>query len=226
MSRKTVVALAILLLVAGSVRAQEQTQTQAAGGRYFLLLFEFPKGKKVPSQYLEAAQRARKWLQQELRPDDWVAVMSHRGMLVLHQDLTRDREALLRAVGTVMAVMAGGKGEIPPATAGSPSLKLYGNLGVRAQTISGALGLLGTAARGIPGRKNLVLFTDGLDGDPVSKSIPGLNQAQVVVYPVDLADGNSAGRQTLQALAEATGGRFIEHYWSALDQVSADNDRQ
>lgn len=252
LSRKTVLALAVLVLAAGAATAQEQAlldvlvtspkgepiaglgpgdfTVQENGKpvevtgvtfhteRHFLLLFEIPKGKTT-GPYLEAAQRARKWLQQDLRPDDWVAVMSHRGRLELHQDFTRDREALSRAVG---AVMAGEKGEAR-AAAGSPSLELPKDLKARTRTISDSLGVLGEAARGITGRKSLVLFTGGLDGGSTSTAVQALNSAHVAIYPVDLADGDSAGRQPLRALAKATGGRFIEHFWSALDQVSADN---
>lgn len=225
LSRRTVLALAILLLVAGVVKSQEQAQTQDGRERYFLLLFEVPKGKPTAhSQYLQAAQRTRKWLQQELRPDDWVAVMSHQGKLELHHDFTRDREALSQAVG---AVMTGRKGEDPPLSpAGSPSLQLPRNPGARTRTISASLAILGEATRGIPERKTLVLFTDGLDKEQKSDPVPALNSAHVSVYPVALAGGNSAGRQRLRELAEATGGRFIEHFWSALDQISEAEDRR
>lgn len=256
LSRKTVLALAVLILTARASTAQEQVlldvlvtspkgepiaglgpgdfTVQEDGKpvevtgvtfhteRHFLLLFEIPKGKsKTPGQHLEAAQRTRKWLQQGLRPDDWVAVMSHKGKLELHQGFTRDREALSRAVG---AVMAGGKtGDLPASPAGSPSLQLPRDLEKRTRTLSESLGVLGEAVREIPGRKNLVLFTGGLDKGSMSNAVQALNNARVSVYPVDLADSDSAGRQPLRALAEATGGRFIEHFWSALDQVSADN---
>jgi VWFA-related protein len=262
LSRKTALALIVLILAAGASTAQEPSSparevlldvlvTSPKGEpiaglgpedftvqedgkpvevtgvtfhteRHFLLLFEIPKGKpKTSGQHLEAAQRTRKWLQQELRPDDWVAVMSHRGRLELHQDFTRDREALSRAVGEAMAGEK--KGDLPASPAGSPSLKVPRDLGARTRTISESLGVLGEAVRSIPARKSLVLFTDGLDKGSTNDAVQALNSAHVSVYPVDLADSDSAGRQPLRALAEATGGRFIEHFWSALDQVSADN---
>ena len=54
------------------------------------------------SQQLEAAKRARGWVDTEMLPNDWVAVMSYDTRLKVQQDLTHNHQALIDAIGDAM----------------------------------------------------------------------------------------------------------------------------
>ena len=77
---------------------------QGTEDRYFILLFEDQKdvAQEAPAAHLpelEAAKRARGWVRREMLPNDWVAVVSYDTRLKVQQDFTRDRKALVEAIG-------------------------------------------------------------------------------------------------------------------------------
>lgn len=198
--------------------------------RYFVLFFDDQQMEafdvpQLRQRQLQAGRDAAAWLRRELAPNDRVAVVSHDVRLKLQHDLGADPEALERAIERAV------RGQDPPADwpsrrpapADEPTLAAAlpaGDELARATAdVHEALTVLADAARTVPGRKNLVLFTSGF-GDrgpggiyrPDPRYDPAmlraLNSANVAVYTVDLVP--HATRHQLEGffghLAEATGG--------------------
>lgn len=144
--------------------------------RYFVLFFHDPRGlfPSLTSEHLDALRWARRWVHQELLPNDYVAVIAYDHKLKVHQDFTTDNEAILKALD------AAGKGGDPGSSWPSriaaddgPSLRQNlprGNdLRERTRTIYAALETLADAAGYIIGRKNVLMFSVGF-GDPADFS--------------------------------------------------------
>ncbi|HVR97446.1 MAG TPA: VWA domain-containing protein [Thermoanaerobaculia bacterium] len=206
--------------------------------RYFILLFHeqekiLGQAGQTVSQRQEAAKAAHEWLK-TLLPNDFVAVLGYDTKLVAYTDFTRDPEVIATAIDSASA---GKKPETParPAPTGGPSL-LAGlpegrALVTRSGTMFGALELIGHAAEGITGRKNLLVFTGGfgqrnsrlgVSDIEITEAILALNAGNVTVYPVDLLNRASPTREMWLFVGE-TGGRFFENFREALPIVAAEN---
>ncbi len=161
------------LLESNPTLAKQGVSTeQGTEDRYFILFFEDQKdtaqeAPRLISQQLEAAKRARGWVDGDMLPNDWVAVVSYDTRLKVQQDFTHDRKALVAAIGDAM------KGKDPEGnypsridTTKGPSL-LAGlpkgkELRNKTPKIYDALQAIARSAGNIRGRKNLLLFTFGL----------------------------------------------------------------
>jgi VWFA-related protein len=209
--------------------------TRVPDNRYFILLFhdqrrDFPRSE--PTQIMEAAHRARDWVGTELSPNDFVAVLSYDYKLKLQQDFTRDRDALVKAINRAIQ---GQEGTWPSreVAAEGPSLAaaLPQGTELRDRTVRfyDGVKLLAEAARGVPGRKNLVLFSRGYGEtsaiarwQPDPRYYPGmvqaLNQANVAVYAIDVHPRPSSPRHlladSLSQLAGDTAGRYYSNFTS------------
>lgn len=223
---------------------------QVPEDRYFILLFEDQKdtaqeAPRLLSQQMEAAKRARGWIQGEMLPNDWVAVASYDTRLKVQQDFTRDRKALIEAVGDAMK----GKdreGNYPSRidTSKGPSL-LAGlpkgqELRDKTTTLYEAMQALARSAGNVRGRKNLLLFTFGLPGrvDTFGQFVPdkrffeptvqALNANNVAAYTIDLTPPavEHTLSDALNKLADDTGGRYffnVTNFATPLDQVAQEN---
>ncbi len=223
---------------------------QVPEDRYFILLFEDQKdtaqeAPRLLSQQMEAAKRARGWIEGELLPNDWVAVASYDTRLKVQQDFTRDRKALIAAVGDAL------KGKDPEGNYPSridvskgPSL-LAGlpkgeELRNRTPNLYEAMQALARSAGNVRGRKNLLLFTFGLPGrlDPFGQYVPdkryfeptvrALNASNVAAYTLDLTPPGVEHTlsDSLNKLAHDTGGRYffnVTNFSTPLDQVAQEN---
>jgi VWFA-related protein len=168
-----------------------------------------------------------------------VAVVSYGTSLVVHQDFSRDRGDLAKAVEAAV-VGAEPKGNwpsrLPPE--GEPSLLRHLPRGreLRSATanVHEAFTELGKAARPFVGRKNLVLFSGGFGRlDDFRQYVPdpryhepmehALNDANVAVYAIDLfPPGNyHALAGSLSLLAEQTGGRYYPNVVNFLSPLEA-----
>ncbi|MCZ6508182.1 MAG: VWA domain-containing protein [Acidobacteria bacterium] len=140
--------------------------------RFFILFFHDPRTffPELVSEQLDALRWARRWVHQELLPNDFVAVASYDYKLKIHQDFTTDDEAILKALD------AFGRGKDPGSNWPSrveaeegPSLRQNlprGNeLRKKTKKIYTALETLGNAAGYVIGRKNLLMFSIGF-GEP------------------------------------------------------------
>ncbi len=209
--------------------------TQVPDNRYFILLFhdqrrDYPRSE--PTQQMDAAHRAREWVLTGLSPNDFVAVLSYNYKLKLQQDFTRDRDGLVKAIDRAIQ---GEEGTWPSreVAAEGPSLATAMPQGkeLRDRTVRfyNGLRVLAEAARGVPGRKNLLLFSRGYGEtsdigrwQPDPRYYPGmvkaLNQANVAVYAIDVHPRPLSQRHlfadSLSQLANDTAGRYYSNFTS------------
>jgi VWFA-related protein len=211
--------------------------------RLFILFFH-DRSRDAPflrSLLLDAGQQATRWVEQELLPNDQVAVLVYDVRLKVMSDFTRDRAALTEAISRAVSARnepdrSGGRSREPlrPA-ADSPSLLLNlpagKDLARETRVFELTLALLGRAAEGIVGRKNLMLFSVGF-GDvdsfgmwtPDTRYYPqleqNLNDGNVAVYAIDMVGGRRLGAATpgiassLTAIADDTNGLYYENFTS------------
>lgn len=223
---------------------------QGTEDRYFILFFEDQKdtaqeAPRLISQSLEAAKRARGWVASEMLPNDWVAVASYDTRLKIQQDFTRDRKAVVEAIGDAVK----GKdreGNYPSRIDETKGPSLYAGLPKgnelrdKTATIYEALQEIARSAGNIRGRKNLLFFTFGLPGRvntfgqyvPDQKffepTVRALNSNNVAAYAFDLTPPavEHTLSDSLNNLAIETGGRYffnVTNYSTPLDQVSQEN---
>ncbi|HSK75554.1 MAG TPA: VWA domain-containing protein [Thermoanaerobaculia bacterium] len=222
---------------------------QVPEDRYFILFFEDQKATaqeapRLLSQQMEAAKRAKGWVDGELLPNDWVAVVSYDTKLKVQQDFTHDRRALVRGIDDAIKAKDP-EGNYPSRiTAEGPSL-LKGlpkgkELRKETGTIFDALRLISEATGNIRGRKNLLLFTYGLPGrtDSFGQFVPdkvyfeptvrALNDNNVAAYTVDITPPGTEHTlsDSLNSMAVETGGRYffnVTNFSTPLDQISQEN---
>lgn len=199
--------------------------------RYLILVFDqqnrfAQSGTRNMRQMIKVGSQTQRWIEEEMAPSDWVAVVRWDGALQVYQDFTQDREALVRAVKRTSA----GKSPEPQRTRDTGLASILRQLPRRQQgermTIYDALGSLAEASGFIVGRKNLILFTLGFgrenrfghdtdhDTELYTPLETLLNDHNVAVYPIDTTP---AGRQprysgALGQLAEDTGGVYHENF--------------
>ena len=219
--------------------------------RFFVLFFHDQRRilTALARNQLEATRKAREWVEKEQLPGDYVAVVSYDAKLRIHQDFTRDREALFRALNQVA------RGEDPGTEWASrreehegPSLAKHLPVGkeLRKATtrIYSALQVLAEGAGQVIGRKNLIFFSIGFGEEqglglyrPDTRYYPdtmqALNDNNVAVYSVsmfenlsDEPDVLSGFANALSILASDTGGRYFfnfVNFETPLRQIAADN---
>jgi VWFA-related protein len=226
------------------LRAAGAEGTERRTDRYFILLFHDQAQAAAPAlmaAQLDAGRWTKKWIEEGLEPNDQVAVLGYDVRLKVYEDFTRDRGRILAAIDQAAI---GRKepdrwrqDEAREATVDSPSLLVNlasgKTLSRQTRKLEEALAVIGQAAEGIVGRKNLVLFSIGF-GDiddfglytPDPRYYPemeqSLNTANVAVYAVDmLGAARSSPSQrllndSLSSIATDTGG----HYYSMFTNVA------
>lgn len=233
----------------GSVLGDEDVPSS----RYFIFFLHDQSrtgafGTRLTSRLFDAARQCHRWLEDDMQPGDWVAVVSYDVKLKLHQDFTQDRGALAQALEAAATgkdperVSPTKRGRVPAGGAATLGRHLPTGKQLRKQTgdVHHALRLLAEAAGYTVGRKNLLLFTLGfgrVDGfsrisRPDPRYYPQLEQAlndhNVAVYPIDLTPEffDRQQRDFLGTLAFDTGGRYYETVVSLLTplrQTSEEN---
>lgn len=225
------------------------TVDQIPEDRYFILFFEDQKdvaqeAPRLLSQSMEAAKRAKGWVDGELLPNDWVAVVSYDTKLKVQQDFTRDKRALVRGIDDAIKAKDP-EGNYPSRiTAEGPSLLkgLPKGKELRKETgnIYDALQVLSEAVGDIRGRKNLLLFTYGLPGrtNSLGQFVPdkvhfeptmrALNANNVAAYTIDITPPGTEHTlsDALNNMANETGGRYffnVTNFSTPLDQISQEN---
>src|SRR3954469_4520634 len=238
-----------LLETSPKLAKQGVTTDQATDDRYFVLFFHDQKetAQEAPqliANQLEAGKRARGWVDAELLPNDWVAVVSYDTRLKVQQDFTHDRRALVAAIADAMEAKDP-EGNFPSRINGKGPSLLAGlpkgsELRDRTPNIYEAMQQVARAAGNIRGRKNLLLFTYGLPGreNPFGSFVPDdryfkptvriLNNNNVAVYSLDLTSPavDHTLSDSLNLLSKDTGGRYffnVTNYSTPLDQVAKEN---
>ncbi len=201
-------------------------------------------GGDLVRQQMRAGIQSRRWLDQEMLPSDWVAVVSYgKGKLLIHQDFTQDREVLERSFkeAAIGKKPAGMRRRSPGARELSVFRRLPQGreLRERASNVYQALGLVAEACGYVVGRKNLLMFTIGFgkqrgfgeaEADPefYPQLETALNDHNVAVYPIDTSPAGRGTRQTdfMTQLAEDTGGTYFEDFVGfirPLREIGGDN---
>lgn len=218
--------------------------------RHFILFFHDQRHllPRITAQLLDAGRRAEQWVRSELLPNDRVAVVGYGHKLKIFQDFTTDEQALTKAIEQAVRGVEPEpwpsrreETEGPSLLANLPSADRIRSLSAR---FYGAMEVLAAAAEGIPGRKNLILFSLGFgevstfgfytpDSRYYRPMVRALNHANVAVYSIDLIsiDPGSSLRDnvfanSLSDLSSATGGRYYfnhVNFLTPLEQVAEDN---
>ncbi|HEX2163178.1 MAG TPA: VWA domain-containing protein [Thermoanaerobaculia bacterium] len=218
--------------------------------RYFILFFDDVgkyEGNRVSlmQQQLRAAADAKEWVRESLAPADWVAVAGFDRKLELHQDFTRDREAILAALDRAARGDEGRqnwssrRGDDAAAPSLADDLPSGRALLRATPRIYEALTLVARAAEDVRGRKNLIYFGIGFGDvdrfgqyreDPryYPEMEQALNDANVAVYPVDVTPQGVTHpfENALSQVADDTGGRYYPFFTSfntPLDRIAAES---
>jgi VWFA-related protein len=215
--------------------------------RYFILFFHDQRlsDPTLTTDQLDAIRWVRQWVDYELLPSDWVAVLSYDVKLKVHQDFTTNKEALQNALTSVAKAKDPGanwpsRQELDAVR--GPSLRKNLPQGKdlnkqsRRQIYSG-LRLAGEAAGYITGRKNLMLFSIGFGElndmgtyNPDQRYFPpmveALNDNNVAVYSIswvknlaqETPEMNDLGN-ALSLLSADTGGTYYFNFANFNDPL-------
>lgn len=221
--------------------------------RYFILMFHDQRmqAPHLTGPQMDNARWLKRWIEDELQPNDQVAVFGYQARLKVYLDFTRDRDDILAAVDAASR----GKKDIerwvtrsdPEFDPNSPSL--FVNLPVekelarRSRKLQEALELVGEAAAGIAGRKNMIMFSLGFGEigqfgsyTPDPRYYPqmreALNAGNVAVYTIDTMGSrrrsiaSASLNDSLSHLSNETGGHYYANFTNILSpmrQVAEEN---
>lgn len=222
--------------------------------RYFIFFFHDQLrtgssiGNRLIRQQLEASRQSRRWVEEQMLPSDWVAVVSYDVKLKVQLDYSQDRYQILEAIENASRNRdpeknLGRQGRrLPPSGAPSMLRNLPQGKELRKQTrrIYDGIRLVADASAFIVGRKNMMMFTIGFgelrNGSPIPtgdtrfypKMEQALNDANVAVYTIDLTptEFDHSQREFLSALASDTGGDYFgtfTNFITPLKEIAAEN---
>lgn len=214
---------------------------ETPSSRYFVFFFHTQWHLKSAAgnlmrQQLRAGLESRRWLEEEMLPSDWVAVVGYNSKLRLYQDFTQDREALVKAFRAAAASKKPDSDvRLGRRSPGSTELSILRRLPSgrelkkKVTNVYQALGQVAEAIGYVVGRKNLLMFTVGFgnevrfgDAEADPRFYPQLetqlNDHNVAVYPIDTSPAGRGSRQTdfLTRLAEDTGGAYHEDFYGFI----------
>lgn len=201
--------------------------------RYFIFFFDKPNDSQLWDRLALARGAARKFVDEQMKAGDRVAIVGHDVRLKVYSDFTADKLQLARAIDQV-AMFGNGLREAPAGDGASILRGLKaGDMINRTGTVYEALTLLADATSAIHARKNLVLFSAGIremgetsrDGVLLNTSryyepmVQALNSADVAVYAVNLFENSGElpiVHQTLDRVTADTNGQYFRHAVSFL----------
>jgi VWFA-related protein len=165
--------------------------TAATSERHYMVLF-FDDATMDISDQPRARAAAVKFIDANAGPDRAMAVVEFTGVLRVMQNFTIDPDRLKKAAAAYKSSAVSIDSSSTPMDAGPAGPALS-----QAQNDFGAHSLLmsiRSLARNlapVPGRKSLILFTDGFVATPeqeaeISSVISACNQANVAIYPMDV----------------------------------------
>ncbi len=221
--------------------------------RYFILMFH---DQRLEAPFLlgpqmDNARWLRRWIEEELQPNDQVAVFAYQTRLKFYLDFSRDRDEILAAVQAASQ----GKRDLdrwvtrsaPEFDPNSPSLGVNlptgKELARRSRKLQEGLELLGEVAEGVAGRKNLIMFSLGFGEigqfgsyTPDARYYPqmreALNAGNVAVYTIDTmgsrrrAIASGSLNDSLSLISNDTGGHYYANFTNIMTpmrQVAGEN---
>jgi VWFA-related protein len=200
--------------------------------RDFIIFFdrETVEGTNVTSEILQARQAAERFVKEELKPQDRVAVASYDVRLRLQTDFTTDRQQIRRALNEAIT-FSKGVTQSREAPDGSILSKLDPNKMInKTGRVQDAVRLLADAVQPIPRRKILIFFTSGMDNDTVyvDEMVRSLSRANVAVYAINLLGQNREveAEHAITRMTSATGGQYfpsVVNFFQPLKQIEQAN---
>lgn len=221
--------------------------------RYFILMFHDQRmqAPQLAGPQMDNARWLKRWIEEELQPNDQVAVFAYQARLKVYLDFSRDRDEILAAVDAASR----GKKDLEPWLTrsepefdpNSPSLLVNlpkgKELARQSRKLQEALELLGEAASGVAGRKNLVMFSLGFGEigqfgsyTPDPRYYPqmreALNAGNVAVYTIDTMGSrrrsiaSASLNDSLSHISNETGGHYYANFTNILSpmrQVAEEN---
>ena len=221
--------------------------------RYFILMFH---DQRLEAPFLlgpqmDNARWLKRWIEEELQPNDQVAVFAYQTRLKFYLDFSRDRDEILAAVQAASQ----GKRDLdrwvtrsaPEFDPNSPSLGVNlptgKELARRSRKLQEGLELLGEVAEGVAGRKNLIMFSLGFGEigqfgsyTPDARYYPqmreALNAGNVAVYTIDTmgsrrrAIASGSLNDSLSLISNDTGGHYYANFTNIMTpmrQVAGEN---
>lgn len=222
--------------------------------RKFIFLVDYVRN--THEGVMKAKSAALEFLDTKVRPDDEVALFTLSGLsgLTLHQYLTTDH-AKVRTAFKKLRELTGGNVNVP-ASHELMGMELItaqifgphgGHAGPSARNLFEEIAEWAKALRGIPGQKNIILFTMGFGKDVVRRGNPdnplfemmakALASANAPVFTVDTTPQEPPGRavdaklpsgtlseNSLAHLSRTTGGTFLGavNYHAKIAEVIQD----
>jgi VWFA-related protein len=151
-------------------------------------------------QAIEAEREAAgRFFDAVIRPTDHALLLGFSSTLVLWQDFTPSTEKLRGALAQLHAIPFRG---LPRDGGPQPGTLLYDAV---YQTAMGKL-------KGVPGRKMMLIVSDGLDNGSrmhMDEALEAVQETNTIVYAI-CYDQKFFGCEYLRALAEPTGGRMFD----------------
>ena len=221
--------------------------------RYFILMFHDQRLEApfLVGPQMDNARWLKRWIEEELQPNDQVAVFAYQTRLKFYLDFSRDRDEILAAVQAA----AQGKRDLdrwvtrsaPEFDPNSPSLGVNlptgKELARRSRKLQEGLELLGEVAEGVAGRKNLIMFSLGFGEigqlgsyTPDARYYPqmreALNAGNVAVYTIDTmgsrrrAIASGSLNDSLSLISNDTGGHYYANFTNVMTpmrQVAGEN---
>ncbi len=175
------------------------SSTNESPDRHYLVLFfddstmsigDQPRARKAALQFIDA----------NVGPDRAIAVVDFAGTLKIAQNFTADAGLLKKAAGTYTTSLGPDRtfAASTISSPGAPSI-LSAEDDFAVHNLFMAIRSLAKNLAGIPGRKSLVLFTDGFPITPeqqgeIEATISICNQSNVAIYPLDVRGLVSSAR--------------------------------
>jgi VWFA-related protein len=165
--------------------------SSAAPDRHYMVLFFDDSTMTMPDQP-RARDAALKFIDANVGPGRVMAVVDFTGSLRVVQNFTADAVVLKKAAAYYRASAVSPNNEATAGEIGAASPALFqaeDDFGVH--TFLLAIRSLAKNLMGVPGRKSLVLFTDGFplsqeEQAELTSVISECNQANVAIYPIDV----------------------------------------
>lgn len=183
--------------------------------RDFIFFFdrEAVTGFNPTAQLMQAKLAAKRYVDEVMKPNDRIAVVSYDVRLRVFSDFTSDKKQLRKALDDVTSY---GRGIVTRDK--SAEEMIFANLDPRVMIdetgrVQDAVRVLADSVRSIPRRKRMVLFTSGMENEStyVDAMMRSLGRANVTVDVVMLEGGRRAPEleQALTRMTSGTGGQFF-----------------
>jgi VWFA-related protein len=195
--------------------------------RHYMVLF-FDDSTMSLSDQPRARQAALKFIDANVGPDRAMAVVDFTGVLRVMQNFTADPDRLKKAAATYKpSVMSSDPSSVPTDVGmAGPSL-FQAQEDFSAHSFLLGIRSLAKSLAAVPGRKSLILFTEGFPSTPeqdaeLTATVSACNQANVAIYPLDVRGLIAAiGENRVDPSNRAVAKAIFSNHTSPSDRPSA-----